>query len=173
MAHILVKNSLSTSKAAMLDINFPIFVTTDSKGDPIWVLETSTTYPSASGTKIRPAYIDKVTAFEDLDEAVAETVSKIAAQRDWLPLVEDEHPPYVLELRPLGDAVSIASNVYIDIKEDAPSAGIDLSELKVFITTEDTEFDITDECVIDGDPFYYNVHWEPPARITRHYKEEN
>lgn len=173
MAHIFVKNSLSNFKAAKVDVNFPIFVTTDSEGDPIWVLETATTYLTASGTKIRPAYVDKTAAFKNLDEAVAETVSKIASQIDWLPLIEDESSPYVVEMRPLGDEVSIASNIYIDIKEDAPSSGMDLSEVQILLITEGTEFDITDECVIDGDPFYYNVHWEPPNRITKHYKEEN
>lgn len=172
MAHILVKNSLSNYKAVLVDINFPIIVTTDSEGDPQWVLETATTYPSISGTKIRPAYAHKATAFNSLDDAVADAISEIAKQIDWLPLVEDNTPPYISDIRPLGEAVSIASNIHIDIKDDVPSAGIDLSEVKVMLTTENTEFDITEECVIDGDPFYYNIHWEPPTRITRNYKQE-
>ncbi len=173
MAHIFVKNSLSNLKAAKLDINFPMYVTTDSEGDPIWLLETATTYPSASGTAIRPVYIDKATRFEDLDEAVAEAVSEIASQIDWLPLEEDNDPPYIVEIRPLGAEVPIASNVYIDIREDAPSAGIDLSEVKVTVMTGETDFDITNECTITGDPFYYNIHWEPPSRITRNYQRSN
>jgi len=172
MAHILVKNSLSNYKAVLVDINFPITVTTDSAGDPQWVLETASTYPSASGTKIRPAYAHKATAFNSLDDAVADAISEIAKQIDWLPLVEDDTPPYISDIRPLGGAVSIASNINIDIKDDVPSAGIDLSEVKVTLTTENTEFDITDECVMDGDPFYYNIHWEPPTRVTRNYKQE-
>lgn len=172
MAHIFVKNSLSNLKAAKVDINFPMFVTTDSDGDPIWLLETATTYPSASGTSIRPVYINKATKFADLDEAVAEAVSEIASQIDWLPLEEDDSPPYVVDIRPIGEEVSIASNIYIDIREDAPSAGIDLSEATVVVTTEGTDFDITEECSITGDPFYYNIHWEPPSRITRNYKQE-
>lgn len=169
MAHIFVKNSLSDLKAAKVDINFPIYVTTDSKGEPIWVLETATTYPSASGTAIRPTYINNATAFEDLDEAVAETISKIASQIDWLPLVEDTEPPYIEEYRPIGEAVSIASNIYIDIKEDAPSAGIDLSDAKIILNNGVRDFDITNECVMDGDPFYYNIHWKPTSRVTGHY----
>jgi len=172
MAHILVKNSLSNYKAVLVDINFPIVVTTDSEGDPQWVLETATTYPSASGTRIRPAYVHKATAFNSLDDAVADAISKLAKQVDWTPLAEDDTPPYISEVRPLGGAVSIASNIHIDIKDDVPSAGIDLSEVKVTITTENTEFDITDECVMDGDPFFYNIHWEPPTRVTRNYKQE-
>ncbi len=172
MAHILVKNSLSNYKAVLVDINFPIVVTTDSEGDPQWVLETATTYPSASGTDIRPVYAHKATAFNSLDDAVADAISEIAKQIDWEPLVEDEDPPYVTSIKPLGGAVSIASNINIDIQDDVPSAGIDLSDVKVTLTTGNTDFDITDDCVIDGDPFYYNIHWEPPSRITRNYKQE-
>jgi len=172
MAHIFVKNSLNTSKAAKVDINFPIFVTTNSDGDPIWVLETATTYPSASGTDILPAYINKATAFDNLDEAVAETVSEIASQIDWLPLVEDDEPPYITEVRPIGENVSIASNIYIDMQEDAPSAGINLSDVEVILNNGSTDFDITDECIIAGNPFSYNIHWETPWRFTRHYRED-
>lgn len=171
MAHIFVKNSLSDLKTAKLDINFPIYVTTDSKGDPIWVLETATTYPSVSGTQIPPSYVNKATAFEDLDEAVADSISKTASQIDWLPLVEDADSPYIDEIRPVGDSVSIASNIYIDIREDAPSAGIDLSEAVITLNNGTVDFDITNECVITGSPFYYNIHWEPPSRVTRNYTE--
>jgi len=172
MAHILVKNSLSNYKAALVDINFPIVVTTDSEGDPKWVLETASTYPSASGTKINPVYAHKITAFNSLDDAVAKAISEIAKQIDWDPLVVDATSPYVTDVKPLGDSVSIASNVSIDIVDDIPSAGIDLSDIQVTLTTENTVFDITNECTIEGDPFYYNVHWEPPSRITRNYKQE-
>jgi hypothetical protein len=172
MAHILVKNSLSNYKAVLVDINFPVIVTTDSKGEPQWVLETATTYPSASGTKVRPAYAHKATAFNNLDDAVADAISELAKQIDWLPLVEDGDPPYISDIKPLGEEVSIASNIHIDIKDDVPSAGIDLSDVKVTITTGNTEFDITNECIMDGDPFFYNIHWEPPSRVTRTYKQE-
>jgi hypothetical protein len=172
MSHILVKNSLSNYKAALVDINFPIIVTTDSKGDPKWVLETATTYPSTSGTTIRPAYAHKAMAFNNLDDAVADAVSEIAKQIDWYPLVEDGSPPYISDIRPLGDEASIASNISIDIKDDVPSAGIDLSEVGVTLITDGTEFDITEECVMEGDPFFYNIHWEPPTRVTRNYRQE-
>ena len=171
MAHIFVKNSLSNSKAVLVDINFPrIIVAPDSDGNPKWVLETASTYPSASGTKINPSYVHGAESFDNLDDAVAHAISKIASQIDWSPLEDDHCSPYVSSIAPYGDSVSIASNIQIDIKEEIPSAGIDLSDVKVSLTTEDTEFDITNECVIDGDPFFYNIHWEPPSRITRNYR---
>lgn len=171
MAHILVKNSLSDYKTALVDINLSKFViTNDSDGDPKWVLEAATTYPSASGTKIKPSYIHNVVNFDNLDNALADSVSKLASQINWAPLVCDSSPPYMSNIAPFGESVSIASNIHIDIKEDNPSSGIDLSDVNVTITTEGIEFDITDECIIDGDPFFYNIHWEPPSRITRNYR---
>lgn len=172
MAHIYVKNSLSNLKAAKVDLNLPMFVTTDSNGEPIWVLEVATTYPSVSGTRIRPSYINKVTSFEELDSAVAEAVSEIASQIDWLPLVDDTDAPYIDDYRPEGSNVSIGSNVFIGIREDAPTAGIDLSEMEVTIDNGEVEFDITSECEVDGNPFEYFLKWAPPDRIYKRYDEE-
>lgn len=173
MAHIFVRDSLSVEKAARLDINFPIMVTTDSKGDPIWLLEVATTYPSASGTDIGPIYIDKVTPYEDLDEPIADAVSEIAKQIDWLPLVEDTDPPFVAEYRPEGNNVSIMSHIHIDLEEYHPSAGIDLSQVEVILNNGVMDFDITSECFITGSPFRYNVLWKPSSIEFKHYDNED
>jgi len=170
MAHIFVKNSLSNLKAAKLNVNLPMYVTTDSDGEPIWLLEVATTYPSASGTKIRPTYIDKTLSFEELDAALAESVSKIASQIDWEPLVPDDSAPYITEYKPIGANVSIASNIDINLKEDTPSAGIDLSGVSIVLNTGAVDLDITSECIIEGTPFEYDIHWEPPERKTKHYQ---
>jgi len=165
MAHILIKNSLSELKAAKLNVNIPTMVTTTSEGDPIFVLETGTTYLSASGIKIRPEYVDKVNGFKNIDEALANSISKIASQIDWTPLTKDDSSPYVIEKRPVGSNVSISSNVYIELKDDTPSAGIDLSDVQIFLDNGVIEFDITDECEVGGTPLSYSIHWRPPFRI--------
>lgn len=165
MAHIFVKNSLSELKAAKISVNIPTVTTTTSKGDPIFVLEVATTYPSASGTNIRPTYIDKTKDIETLDNAVDDSVSKIASQIDWLPLTKDDSAPYVVEAIPFGDNVSISSNIFINIKEIMPSAGIDLTDVQVFLHNGFVEFDITEECEVEGTPFSYNLYWQPPLRI--------
>lgn len=172
LAHILVKNSLNTSKAAKIDVNFPIYITTDSEGDPIWLLEVATTYSSVSGTDIKPIYINKVTAYEDLDEPIADAVSEIASQIDWLPLTEDKDPPYVDEYIPEGESVSLMSNIFIKIKENAPSAGINLSDVEVLINNGSEEFDITEECKIEGNPFEYEIRWMPKLRYQKYYNSK-
>lgn len=168
MAHIFVKNSLSELKAAMVDINFPKLVTKESKGDSIYLLSAETTYPSMSGTKIPPIYIDKVNC-TNLDYAIDEAVSTIASQIDWLPLTIDSEAPYIDKFSPSGDDVSIASNIYIEIVDDIPSAGIDLSEMTVVLNTGESNFDITDECKIKGNPLHYRIFWEPKERIQKTY----
>lgn len=172
MAHIYVKNSLSNLKAAKISINIPSFVSVSSEGEPKWFLEIATTYLTASGTMIRPVYVDRTLPFEEVDAAIADAISKIASQIDWNPLVPDDSAPYINEYKPVGSAVSIASNVDIAVKEDTPSAGIDLSETEILLSTGEVDLDITDECRIEGTPFNYSIHWEPPERKYRHYEEE-
>lgn len=173
MAHIFVRDSLTVTKAARLDINFPIMVTTNSEGDPIWLLEVATTYPSASGTDITPVYVNKATSYEDLDEPIAEAVAKIAKQIDWLPLVEDTQAPFVVEYRPEGENVSIMSHIYIDLEEYHPSAGIDLSDAQVVLNNGVFDFDITSECVVTGNPFRYNLLWRPRSIEFKRYDSED
>jgi len=172
MAHIFVKNSLSELKAVLVDINFPKYVLPDSKGDPLYLLEAGTTYPSKDNKKIAPVYVNKCDGYKNLDEAVDESVSKLMSNVDWGVLVEDTDKPYTTDIRPVGEDVSLNSNIYIDIRDDIPSAGIDLSAMRIEITTDEITFDITSECVVTGTPFHYNVHWEPKLRLQRNYVEE-
>lgn len=171
MAHTFVKNSLSNLKNVKVNINFLKYVNNGSDGDPIWIIEAASTYPPASGTKITPSYVNNIDTLENVDEAISQVVSEVAKQIDWLPLVRDDSPPYVVEVGPLGSDVSIASNIYIDIKDDAPSSGIDLSDVKIFINNSTIDIDITEQCIIEGDPFFYTIRWEPTHRLPRHYEE--
>jgi len=173
MAHIFVRNSLGINTNVKIDVNFPVIVTTGSEGEPKWLLEVATTYPSISGTDIRPIYINKTTAYDDLDEPIADAVSEIASQIDWYPLVDDLLIPFVSEYRPSGENVSINSNIYIIIKDDLPSAGIDISNMQVVLNNGMIDFDITTECSIEGDPFEYLIQWIPELRLRRSYNEEN
>lgn len=172
MAHIIVKNSLSNNKAVLVDVNIKDIVTNTSDGDPIWVMETATTYPSVSGTLIRPVYVANTANFEDVSEVVDYSVSKIAQQIMWGELIEDVDAPYVDYIYPVGSNASIASNIVIDIIDAMPSAGIDLTDVKVILDTEGTSFDITNECSIVGDPTHYTFYWEPKIRVFNTYNGE-
>lgn len=172
MAHIFVKNSLSELKAVLVDVNFPKYVLPDSKGDSLYLLEVGTTYPSISGSRVAPIYVNGCNGYRTLDEAVDDSVSKLMSPIDWGTLTTDVSKPYTTDIRPVGPEVSLNSNIFIDIVDDIPSAGIDLSDLQIILTTDEVEFDITSECVLKGTPFSYNIHWEPKLRLQRNYIEE-
>lgn len=173
MAHILLKNSLNNSIAAKVNLSFVRhYDVNSSNGDPVWLLEVATTYPSASGNAIIPTYVSKVTSLEDMDVSIQEALSSIASQIEWTPLIEDTSAPYVEKYGPIGNSVSIASNISLDLCEDLPTSGIDLSEMQVILDNGVVEFDITEECLVTGVPFDYNIRWEPPSRLHKRYEEE-
>lgn len=173
MAHVFLRNSLNNSQAVKLNLAFiKQYDANSNDGDPIWLLEIATTYPSASGTEIKPVYVNKSNNLADLDEAVTEAFTKIASQIDWGNLSEDTSAPYITEFAPYGSDVSIASNVAIKLVEDAPASGIDLSEMRVVLNTGETDLDITSECIVNGTPFEYSINWQPSNRITEPYDKE-
>lgn len=166
MAHIFVRNSLNNTKTVKLNVTLPKYVAKEhADGDPRWLLEVATTYLSASGTKIRPEFIDTTISDVNIDEVIEAAVTNIASQIDWEPFVEDTDTPYVTTTVPssIGE-VHIHSNVYIDIKDEVPSAGIDLSEVQIIVNNGTQDFDVTGECDITGDPFCFNIAWKPPMR---------
>lgn len=166
MAHIFVRNSLNNTKTVKLNVTLPKYVIKGhDDGDPRWLLEVATTYLSASGTKIRPEFIDTVENGANMDKLIETAVANIASQIDWEPFVEDTDTPYVTTTIPssVGE-VPIHSNVYIDITDDVPSAGVDLSEVQIIVNNGTQDFDVTGDCNITGDPFNFNIAWKPPLR---------
>ena len=174
MAHFYVKNSLNYNKAVKINVSFIRgYDVAANDGDPITFLELATTYKNVVGEVIKPVYINKTGSYEELDSIMANAVSEIAKQVDWSLLLEDVDPPRVSEYWPVGDTVSIGSNIFVAIKEDASlAAGIDLSELEVTLDVGTAEFNITAECEIKGTPLEYTVQWSPPKRVYKHYYEE-
>jgi hypothetical protein len=172
MAHFYVRNSLNYDQTVKINISFVRgYDVTANDGDPRWFLELATTHTTASGTKIAPQFVNNVTNKFKLDELIAEAVANIAAQIDWAPLVSDNKAPYIYDALPseISCAVPIESNIDIVIKDAMPSSGLDLGDLLVTISTNSSTFNITDACVIEGNPFEYRIHWEPPFRKYEYY----
>ena len=172
MAHFYVRNSLNYDKTIKINISFVRgYDVNDNDGDPRWFLELGTTEKSPDGDDIAPQYVNNVTDVIKLNDLISEAVAKIASQVGWEPLLVDKHIPYIYDIKPyISDGVvSIESNVDITIKDDIPSSGLDLSDVKVTISTRDSEFDITNECKVEGTPFEYRFHWEPPFRRYEYY----
>ncbi len=172
MAHFYVRNSLNYDKTVKINVSFIRgYDVNANDGDVRWFLELATTQKSSSGTTIAPQYINNVTTEFGLDKLISEAVANTAAQIDWSPLLQDTGVPYIYEVFPveLGAGVPIESNVDIVIKDNIPSSGLDLSNVVVTISTRGSTFNITDSCRIEGNPFEYKFHWEPPVRKYEYY----
>ena len=171
MAHIFVRNSLNTNFAVKLNTTFIKTYDVADGGESKWVMEVATTYPSSSGTKILPRYIDVFDkSITNIDQVIENSVSEIATEINWAPFVVDNTTPCVIKTVPEDNTtVDINSNIYMGIKDTAPSAGIDMSSAKIIINNGAQDFDITSECKITGTPFYFNIEWVPPMREYRTY----
>lgn len=170
MAEFYVRNSLNYSKAVKFNITLRYFVPKGQAGDHKWVLEIGTTYPDINGNRIIAKKIYNISA-EDLDQVIEEGVADLCSQIDWSPLVQDKEEPYVDSTTPEdGDNdVSIMTDIYVTIKDDFPSAGIDLSNMKIILNNGVQDFDITSEVSIEGDPYEYTLRWSPPIRVQSTY----
>jgi hypothetical protein len=88
-------------------------------------------------------------------------LSELCSEIDWSPFVKDGEPPYLVSVSPTGDNTPIGSNVYLKIKEELPSSGIDLSDINIIINNGTVDFDITSEIEVTGDPYEYELRWTP------------
>jgi hypothetical protein len=170
MAYIILKNSLTEYKAARVNVNIPKFtdVNTDD-GDPVFTIEVGTTVTSVSGTKIKPTYKTDIGDHKNIDSLIEDSISIIANKVDWGILYDDNKAPFVESASPIGSDVEISSNIKLEITDEKPASGIDMSEAKVYLNNGYVDFDITDECFISGNPFKYNIKWAPKKVIRNFY----
>ena len=168
MAEFYVMNSLNYSKAVKFNITLRYVGVKSGDGAYTWVLEIGTTYPDASGDSISSKKIHNISA-ENLDEIIEDALADLCVQIDWSPLVRDKEAPYVESASPTGSGVNLYSDVLITLKDILPSAGIDLSSIKITLNNSMTDFDITSEVVTEGDPYEYNLKWSPVLRIRSTY----
>jgi len=168
MAEFYVKNSLNDSKAVKFNITLRYFVLLHARGDHKWVLEIGTTHLDKDGNSI-PAKKIYLISLDNVDEIIEQAVSEMCESIDWSPFVEDKKPPYVFSYFPNTQNVGIESSVNIILKEVLPSAGIDLSSLKIILNNGMVNLDITSEAIITGDPYEYELKWSPTIRVYDTY----
>ena len=162
MAELYVINSLNLTKSVKFNLGLRYFVVKgDEDGDTKWVLEVGTTHSGSDGATPLVRKIHNIAA-EDFDEVLEGALSELCALIDWSPFVADGEPPYLVSVNPTGDGTPIGSTVYLRIKEELPSSGIDLSNIKVIINNGTVDFDITSEIEVTGDPYEYDIKWAPP-----------
>jgi hypothetical protein len=170
MAEFYVYNSLNPNKVVKCNITFRYFIIKGVKGEFVWTLEIGTTHVDSNGDAIIPQRVYSVSV-ANFDEMIEIALAKICAQIDWSPLSTDKAAPIVSSTLPLnGDTdVNIGQDVYFTIEDDLPSAGIDLSSMKVTLNNGVRDFDITSEISVEGDPYKYAFRWAPPKRVYSRY----
>jgi len=165
MAVYIIHNSLNPGKVVKVSVTFRKQVLKGHEGDPIWIIEATTSEPDQSGNDITPEYI-YLTNLDNLDEEMERVSNNISGQIDWTPLSDDTRAPYITEHSPIQIIdVSIESDVVVVMKESLPSAGIDINSINVTVNGHD----VTTEAEITGDPYEYRVEWEPFMRIYDEY----
>jgi len=169
MAEFFVRHTLNYNKTVRFNITLRYFVIKGEKGYHMWTLEIGTTHEDMNGDSISAKKVHNISA-GNLDEVIETTLADLCSQIDWTPLVDDGEAPLVDGFLPSGTDVSIGSNIRIIIKDRLPSAGIDLSNMKIILNNGMQNFDITSE-VETVDAYYneYELKWVTPLRVYETY----
>jgi hypothetical protein len=146
-------------------ITFRSIVNKGEDGEPVWLVEINTVEPHKYGGTIPTEFIHLVST-TNLDAAVKKATENISAQINWEPLVDDRTAPSITASSPINNSVvDINSDVWLDIKESLPAAGIDISSVKMFVN----DMEVSDQLDVDGDPYSYRIRWIPPMRVYDYY----
>ena len=169
MAEFYVNHSLNLTKAVKFNISLRYFVIKGAEGEYVWTLEIGTTHLDANGDPITTQRVHNISA-DDLDEVIETAVAEMCKVIDWSPLVEDRRAPYVSDVYP-GDTINVpvGFSAKINLADNLPSAGIDLSNMKITLNNGTMNFDITGEVSTKGDPYEYELRWVPPIRVYDTY----
>jgi len=168
MAELYVTNSLG-NLTVKFNISLRYFVVKGEEGEHLWTIEIGTTHEDISGDSISAKKIHNVVA-KNLDEVIESALADLCSQIDWSPLVEDKRAPFIDNFSPSGGDIPITANIEIVIKDKLPSAGIDISNMKVILNNSMQDFDITSEVeVVDAYYNEYKLRWSPPLRVYNTY----
>lgn len=169
MAEFFVRHTLNYNKTVRFNITLRYFVIKGEEGEHMWTFEIGTTHEDMNGDSISSKKVHNISA-ENLDEVIETALADLCSQIDWTPLVDDKEAPLVDDFLPSGTDVSIGSNIRIIIKDGLPSAGIDLSNMKIILNNGMQNFDITSE-VETVDAYYneYELKWVTPLRVYETY----
>jgi len=169
MAEFFVRHTLNYNKTVRFNITLRYFVIKGEEGEHMWTLEIGTTHEDVSGDSISAKKIHNISA-KNLDEVIETALADLCSQIGWTPLVDDNEAPLVDNFLPTGNDVSIGADIRIIIKDELPSAGIDLSNMKIILNNSMQDFDITDEMELVD--FYYSeatLKWVTPLRVYETY----
>jgi len=164
MATYTIRNTLSPSKVVSCTVTFRSIINKGEDGEPVWLVQINTSEPHKNGGIIPAEFIHLVT-LDNIDAEIKKATERISVQIDWEPLVSDETAPSVIDSSPNDNSVvDINSDVWLDIKESLPAAGIDIDSVKMFVN----DIDVSEQLDVDGDPYSYRIRWKP-MRVYDYY----
>jgi hypothetical protein len=167
MAYFQVRNSLNPSKVIVCGITYTQVVPKDGNGEAIWVIEVATDEPHVTTSGTIPSYYINLTDEVDLDLEIEKAIAEISKQVDWEPLAADTRPPFVNSVHPSTYIQGMHENVILSIIDLHPSYGIDIDSIEMTVNG----IDVTNDLLITGDEFEYQVEWRPPARVYTQLEE--
>jgi hypothetical protein len=167
MAYFQVRNSLNLGKVIVCGITYKQVVSKGNEGEAIWVIEVATDEPHITTSGTIPPYYINATEGMDINFEIEKAVAHISQQVNWEPLGKDTRAPYVTWMQPADYIQKIRDDVFVGIEDQHPSQGIDKNSIKMIVNG----VDVTNDILIAGDEYAYNIRWSPPARIYAQLEE--
>jgi len=170
MAEVIIQNlrNLDQIVSVMVTIRKTI-IPEHSGGGTMWIIEASTDEPDANGDLIPPVRLWS-SSYDTLTEDINSIINELAQKVNW-DYEPDYEPPEIKSHWPISGAtgISVDTNIRINITEDAPSAGIDLSSIRVRVKG----FDLTSQVSIEGDVRSCSVSLTPGSKYQSAINDDN
>ena len=161
MAVYYLKNSLNPDGPVVpvtVDIKLIQDVVYEPDGDAIWVVDFNTEIKDTNGDTIPRYTVHLRGADQTIDDVIEDGLIWIGQRVDWGTLQDDVALPYVESYSPTQTTnVPMSSQVYFNIKDEFPSAGIDPSSITLTVNG----IDVTDQLDITETASVTKVKWEP------------
>jgi len=162
MADIYVRNSLQSDKVVRFTLDLGEYVDKGT-GEVKWYLTLGTSEKDKTGASINPVILDNI-SYSSLDKEITNALSLLCNKIDWGPLEKDKEIPVVVRTSFEEDVLKYGTNLYIDVEDALPSSGLDLSEVKFILETEDGSFDVTPDVFIEESFNKATFLWRPVYR---------
>ena len=169
MAEVFVQNLRDPDQRIAIMVTIKrIVITQEGTGTQMWAIQASTNELDSGGNAIAPVYkwTSNRTTFTD---DVNDLINTLCRQIDWN-YAPDDTPPKIISHWPMRDDTGIAvdSEIVINIGEDVPSSGLDLSSIRVKIKG----FDLTDQVTIKGNINMCSIYLTPGTKYQSAANED-
>jgi len=148
MAEVLIQNMRDPNQQITLVVTLKQAIVSEaSPMDPKWVLEASGKELDEDGDPLDPVRM-YLSSHDTLTEDINDLITEYCKKVNWT-YVADTEPPKIIGHWPLDGAegVEVITDIIINLTEDPPSSGIDLSSICLKVKG----FDLTDQLSIKGD----------------------